>query len=182
LTACSNDSSNQLLQELRSGNVVLYMRHAATDDVKEGPAKSYEDCSWQRNLNAKGKAQGQAIGEAVRALKLPVDTVLASPMCRTMETARLVFGKAQPEVVLRRGGGVRADGLLDVTPIVRMWEQPPPPGRITAIVGHENPEFGFKPLLEMGETAVMRPKGSSYELIGRVMPEQWSRWAGSTGK
>ena len=57
--------------------------------------KSYEDCASQRNLTDKGRGEARAIGEHVKRLGIPIGTVLASPFCRTMETARLAFGKAQ---------------------------------------------------------------------------------------
>ena len=45
-------------------------------------------------LADRGRAEARALGEHVQCLRIPIDEVLASPFCRTMETARLAFGKA----------------------------------------------------------------------------------------
>ena len=58
-----------------------------TDDLR--------DCSRQRNLSAEGRDESRAIGVAFRRLRIPVGRVLASPFCRTRDTARLAFGSAR---------------------------------------------------------------------------------------
>ena len=70
--------------------------------------KSFEDCATQRNLTDKGRAEARALGEHVKRLKIPIGEVLASPFCRTMETARLAFGKARATNDVR-GGPLSAD-------------------------------------------------------------------------
>jgi hypothetical protein len=46
----------------------------------------------------------RAIGEAIRALDVPIGPVLASPLCRTVETAVLAFGFAEKSMATRDGG------------------------------------------------------------------------------
>src|SRR5499427_7383665 len=97
-------SSRQLLADLRRGGYVLYFRHAATDfSQNDERMTSYEDCASQRNLIDQGRAAARGAGATIRELKIPVDRVLASPFCRTLETAQLLFGRVEkmPEV---RGG------------------------------------------------------------------------------
>lgn len=60
-----------LVQALQKGGYVIYFRHADTD----GPA--LQDYSKQRTLSQAGRDQAQAIGEAFRALQIPVNSVLA---------------------------------------------------------------------------------------------------------
>src|SRR5258706_9621035 len=85
-----------LVTALRAGGLTLYVRHGATDlSQSDRQGDRYEDCSKQRNLTDAGRTQAVAIGAAIRALGLPVGEVLASPFCRTMETARLAFGRAE---------------------------------------------------------------------------------------
>src|SRR5919106_4299442 len=44
-----------IVQELRKGGYVLYMRHASTDfSQNDAGMTSYEDCTTQRNLTDKG--------------------------------------------------------------------------------------------------------------------------------
>src|SRR5687767_15994385 len=90
------EPSAQLIEKLRAGGYVLYLRHTSTDfGQNDSRMKGYEDCENQRNLTDKGRDEARAIASHMKRLKIPVGAVLASPFCRTMETARLAFGKAQ---------------------------------------------------------------------------------------
>ena len=55
--------------------------------------QGYDDCANQRLLNDTGRRDARAIGQRIRQLRLAEGEVLASPMCRTMEHARLVFAR-----------------------------------------------------------------------------------------
>ena len=72
-----------LVAALREGGYVLFMRHAR--QVNPQP----EDCS-PRNLSAEGQAEASKVGQALRALKIPIGAVRASPLCRASITARLM--------------------------------------------------------------------------------------------
>src|SRR5256885_16236611 len=80
----------QLLAELRKGGYILYFRHAATDmSQSDERMKSFEDCANQRNLIDRGRSDARKAAAAIRRLGIPVERVLASPFCRTVETAQL---------------------------------------------------------------------------------------------
>ena len=98
----------ELVDALRDGGHVLYLRHAETPEDGTDQPGSIGDCSRQRLLTDAGRADARAIGEAVRALGVPVGAVLASPYCRTVETAELAFGRAVVE-----------EGLVTPTPETR---------------------------------------------------------------
>ena len=90
--APSQVSGAALLSALRGGGYVLYFRHAATDfSQNDDQMTGYEDCAKQRNLTDRGRADARAMGVAIAALGIPVGDVIASPFCRTQETARLIF-------------------------------------------------------------------------------------------
>src|SRR3982750_2906975 len=57
---------------LRRGGYVLALRHAATDQSMADTTSDLGDCSKQRNLSAAGRRQAQAIGRALRRLRIPV--------------------------------------------------------------------------------------------------------------
>ena len=84
----------RLVERLREGGYVLAFRHAATDSGVD-TTSDLSDCSRQRNLNAEGRRQSRDIGRAFRRLGIPVGRVLASPFCRTRDTARLAFGRVR---------------------------------------------------------------------------------------
>ncbi len=103
-------SPAQLLADLRHGGYILYFRHAATDfSQNDEKMKSYEDCAEQRNLVDQGRADARAAGAAIRQLGIPVERVLASPFCRTVETAQLLFGRVEKMTEVRGGPAVEKD-------------------------------------------------------------------------
>jgi hypothetical protein len=82
-----------LVQALRAGGHNIYFRHAATDwsaDDHVVAAGDWESCDPKkiRQLSAAGRETARRVGEAMRVLGIPVGQVLASPYCRTVETAR----------------------------------------------------------------------------------------------
>src|SRR5215475_3764539 len=72
----------ELLTALRAGGYILYFRHADTDHTqRDSRGMDLNDCAAQRNLSQRGRDNARAIGEALRALGIPIMTVLASPLC-----------------------------------------------------------------------------------------------------
>src|SRR5690242_21959049 len=87
---------------LLRGGYVLYFRHASTDfGQNDDQMSGFEDCARQRNLTEPGRGEARAIGTAIRRLGVPIGDVLASPFCRTRETAELVFGRASVDPRVR---------------------------------------------------------------------------------
>jgi hypothetical protein len=161
-----------LVQMLREGGYVLYMRHAATDfSQSDARMTSYEDCDSQRNLTEKGREEARQIGAHVKRLGIPIGDVLASPYCRTMETARLAFGKARASNDVRGGpvDATRYDALKKLLSTdVRKGEN-------RVISSHGNPfqAIAGSPYLAEGEIAVVRPEGSGFSVIARIRPQDW---------
>lgn len=86
---------------LRSGDRVVFIRHAVTDSgVGDPEGFRLGDCGTQRNLSAQGRADAKNIGEAFRSRNIPVADVLSSRWCRCLDTANLAFGKVQPAAML----------------------------------------------------------------------------------
>jgi phosphohistidine phosphatase SixA len=76
---------------LRQGGHVAFMRHAeAPGGAGDPPGFRLDDCSTQRNLSAKGRADAQAVGKNLRAKGVAVARLLSSPWCRCVDTARLM--------------------------------------------------------------------------------------------
>lgn len=89
---------------LAKGGQVLVIRHGlTTPGVGDPPGFRLEDCATQRNLSEEGRAEARKLGAALKARKVPLGEVLASPWCRCVETARLAFG-----------GSTRWDALSNV--------------------------------------------------------------------
>jgi Histidine phosphatase superfamily (branch 1) len=76
---------------LRQGDHVALMRRAkAPEGAGDPPGFRLDDCSTQRNLSPKGRADAQAVGQRLRAKGVAVAKLLSSPWCRCVDTARLL--------------------------------------------------------------------------------------------
>jgi phosphohistidine phosphatase SixA len=165
----------ELLAQLRKGGYVLYFRHAATDfSQNDERMKSYEDCASQRNLIDKGRSDARAIGAAIRELRIPVERVLASPFCRTVETAQLLFGHAEKMQEVRGGPSAPA-GSERYAALRKILATPVRAGSNLAVVSHGNPFYSVAgpPYLAEGEAAVIRPLGADFQVIARIRIDSW---------
>jgi hypothetical protein len=97
--------------------------------------------------------------------------VFASPLCRTMDTARLMLGRATPKAEMRESEGADYPGLkqLQATPVAA--------GSNCWLIGHSNPfrAVADAPHLAEGEAAVIRPGGTGWTVVARVMPADWAQ-------
>lgn len=173
-------SGQPLLNVLRAGGYAIYFRHAATDMAQQDrPAFDAADCAAQRNLSAAGREQAARIGAAIQVLRLPITEILASPYCRTMETARLVAGTPTATEAIR-GKASTTPGAPDYSALARLLATPAPPTGLRVIVGHGN---GFRaaagePHLQEGEAAVLRAvEGGGWVVIARLLPADWDALA-----
>ena len=165
----------ELLSELRKGGYVIYLRHTSTnfsrDDVK---SRNDDDCDNQRPLTDKGREEARQIGAAFRELKIPVGKILASPRCRTMETALLAFGPPEKSSEARAGpASPSSDDRY--APLRALLSAPVKPGTNTVIASHGNPFYATAgaPYLAEGEAAIVRPLGKDFEIIARVRHDAW---------
>ena len=162
---------------LRQGGYVIYFRHTATDFSKNDAAStSYGDCGNQRLLSKAGQSEAVAIGQRISTLKLPVTEVLASPMCRTMDTATRLFGRATPQPDMREGeaGGIGGGG--DYPGLKSLLAAPVAAGSNRWLVGHGSPfrAIAGAPHLAEGEAAVIRPEGTRWRVVARLLPTDWA--------
>ena len=170
------EPSPEVLAQLRQGGYVLFLRHTSTDfGQDDSRMKSFEDCATQRNLTDKGRAEARALGEHVKRLNIPIGEVLASPFCRTMETARLAFGKARATNEVR-GGPLSADDPKRYEPLRILLGTQPAAGTNTVLSSHGNPfrAVAGPPYLAEGEIAVVRPEGGeTFSVIARIRLTDW---------
>jgi len=165
----------ELADALKKGGLVLYVRHTATDfSQNDAKSRGPTDCANQRNLLDKGRQDARRIGTALKTLGVPLGRVLASPTCRTVETGKLVFGRAEPTTDVR-GGPVAADDPARYAALRALLSTPLGAGKNLAISSHGNPFFGVAgpPYLGEGEMAVVRPLGADFEVYARIRVEDW---------
>ena len=182
-----------LVAALREGGYNIYFRHAATDwsqndqVAKEGDWDSC-DPGRMRQLSEAGLKTAGAIGDAFRALQIPVGQVFASPYCRTIETARYMrLGPVETTTdimnmrVAEYFGGTSA--IAERTR--RRLAMHPRAGTNTVLAAHGNvlvTATGVYP--QEAEAIVFRPEDNgSYSFVARISPQEWARLvAGYSGR
>jgi hypothetical protein len=140
---------------------------------------SYDDCTKQRNLTEQGRVEARAIGAAIAKLQIPIGDVLASPFCRTRETARLIFGRETPSLAVR-GGPAATENADRYTDLRKLLSTPVPRGVNLAIASHGNPfrAVAGTPYLAEGEAAVIEPRGKDgFRIVARITKDGWAALA-----
>lgn len=172
-------SGERLVEELREGGYVIVLRHTATTEGGVDDPTRLEDCASQRNLSEEGRAQATALGDAVEELDVPVGQVLASPYCRTLDTATLAFGEdVEKEPALLPLPGTGATGNDEaVIAVERLLATEPADGTNTVLVTHVSviePVTGATP--DEGGATVLRPEGDGdFRIVAEIPPAGWAR-------
>jgi phosphohistidine phosphatase SixA len=154
---------------LVSGSHVALVRHGnAPPGYGDPPGFKIDDCATQRNLDELGRAQARAVGEAFRQQGVQVDKILSSPLCRCLETARLMALGPVESVLAVASSDRSPEGLPALKQMVANWRGP---GTLV-LVTHA---FTVKSLVgimpEQAEIMVVRPKPSDQAgmvLVGRI--------------
>ncbi|WP_219837336.1 histidine phosphatase family protein [Paenibacillus sp. R14(2021)] len=176
--------SSSLLQSLQQGGYILYVRHGEANEGEDQPNLTFRDCSTQRNLSQAGKEEAIAYGETLRRLHIPVlAPVLASPFCRTRETAELAFGQEKVQVdpfwisIYRLSGDVPLEEqATTLSALTYFLEKIPKKGSNQVIIAHSFPKgIGLGEISNLG-SVVVKPKGigKGYEIIDRISLQELS--------
>jgi phosphohistidine phosphatase SixA len=171
----------QLVQALRAGGHGLYFRHGKTDlSTRDADRSSLAHCATQRVLSDEGRVQMTEIGQHFKRLRIPVGTVLASPYCRTLDTARLAFGKVTAEPELSHT--VTADAATTrrrAAALSKLLATEPAPGTNTVLSGHTGnlqEAAGIWPSPE-GVVIVFKPDGrGSSQYVATIDPTRWAQF------
>jgi phosphohistidine phosphatase SixA len=178
LAGCGDDDSSTaakdaaLAKPLKQGGVVLVMRHAKTENTTDR-VETIGDCTTQRNLSEEGREQARQIGRDIKALGVPVDKVLASPLCRAKDTADLAFGHSTARMALLSAGEEATPADERRIRKLRAMSSAPA-GSTTVLVTHTGNIGGaFDLSVEEGEVVVVRDG----KVLGTVKPDDWKRLA-----
>ncbi len=174
-----------LVEALRAGGYNFYLRHMATnwsqhDTVHEADDWLSCDSNLMRQLSSTGRDTANAVGKAIRLLGIPIGKVLASPYCRTVESARLMqLGEVEitTDVMnLRAAGYFGGRASIVATARARLGTSPEP-GTNTLIAAHGNVAREATAVYPAeGEIIVFQPDGDAgFNYIARVKPADWSR-------
>lgn len=157
---------------LRGGGQVVLIRHAlTTPGVGDPEGMKIDNCSTQRNLSDEGRAHARQLGDAFRQRGIVVGRLLSSPWCRSLETAKLAFGKT-PDVTPALGNlfgrsGETARQLAELRPLAG---QKPANGN-TVMVSHGSTIVALTGISPgTGEMVVLTPQGGGrFRVAGRMI-------------
>lgn len=171
-----------LREALRSGGLVIVMRHASSPRERPDMAAANPDNPGrERQLDQAGRETAAAMGTALRLLGIRVGATYSSPAYRALETARLAgLGSVEPVGELDVPGGMGADpstlGPQAAWLRARVAQAPPAGTHVFVITHAPNVSAAFPQDaagLADGEALVFRPGGAQPGLIARVRIEHW---------
>lgn len=163
-------ASEASLETLREGGIVAIFRHARAPGIGDPPNFRLGDCTTQRNLSAEGRNQAKKIGEQFRTQNIPVERVLSSRWCRSLDTARQAFGAlAEPFPPLDSffaGQGHEEQQTREVREIVSGWRSK----GVLVLVTHQVNITALTGIFPAeGEVLLLKPKlDSGFDVIGRI--------------
>ncbi|MET3699732.1 histidine phosphatase superfamily protein (branch 1) [Bacillus oleivorans] len=172
-----------ILDLLRKGGFRLYARHGEATLGEDQPYLNFDSCFTQRNLSDRGRRQALYYGAALRNLQIPISyPIVASPFCRTKETAQLAFGSTNVQMdpfwieiykLNRNLSNIEQKRILDSLRTV--LEIKPPYGSNQVIIAHSFPKgIGLGQIPHMG-TVIVWPKGQGkgYEIFDKLSLSDW---------
>lgn len=160
----------QDLSVLQRPGVVALMRHALAPGTGDPPEFELGDCTTQRNLDSRGRAQATRIGEAIRAADVTFDHVWTSQWCRARDTAELLqLGNVVEVPPLNSFFAGRGDRAAQTDAIMGRIKTLPRDARVLLVTHQVNITAlsGARP--GSGEIVVTRRDGAGgLEVVGRV--------------
>jgi phosphohistidine phosphatase SixA len=167
----ADDSKDAWAALVKGGHVVLIRHGNAPPGYGDPPGFKIDDCTTQRNLDELGREQAGHLGGAFRNHGVRVDRILSSPVCRCLETARLMaVGPVESSWALVPDRDPNAPArLLELKEMVSTWRGP---GTLVLVTHAFTVRglLGFLPI--QGEIVVLKPapgNGSGADLVGRLI-------------
>lgn len=162
---------------LAAGGHVALVRHAeTTPGVGDPPGWTLDDCATQRSLNEAGRRVAVALGDALRARRIRIDTVLSSAWCRCRETASLMevgVMSIEPALANLFGQAPRApEQSAALRARIAAWRGPGTlvmvshGSTILAATG-SNPAFAETVVVAPGQTSA-----GNIRVVGRIRPPE----------
>lgn len=160
--------------ELTQPGAVVLFRHATAPGIGDPAGFRLNDCSTQRNLDDKGRAEARRLGEQFRSRKVTVGAVLSSQWCRGRETARLAFGseavKDEPAFnsFFSRSAGISEQQTAQARAILARWRGP---GTLVVVTHQVNITALTGAYATSAEGVVLRPAADgSLKVVGSITP------------
>lgn len=169
------DDSTEAWTALVKGGHVAVIRHGNAPPGYGGdpPGFRFDDCKTQRNLDDIGREQARALGEAFRKHGVRVDRILASPVCRCLETGQLMaVGSVETSWALLPDTGSTEVRVVELRELVSSWRGP---GTLVLVTHALTVGRLARLFPEQAETLGLQPTPGSRQggsLVGRIAPPQ----------
>ena len=165
-------TGSALVGALKQGGYVIVMRHAQSPrEAPDDRTANSDNTTRERQLDEAGRAGAAAMGNAIRALAIPIGATLSSPTYRAMETVRLARLPTPQRVDELGDRGRSMQGVTD---------EESPAGTNTILVTHlpnitrAFPQYSTG--VDDGDALVFGPDGKGgATLVGRVEIADWPR-------
>jgi len=172
-TALMAEDAKEAWEALAKGGRIALIRHANAPPGFGGdpPGFRLDDCTTQRNLDDKGRAQSKALGEAFRYHGVRVDRIVSSPVCRCIDTATLMaVGQVVSSWALLPDRDAARPRLRELKELIASWRGS---GTLVLVTHGFTIEalIGFIP--EQAEVIVLRPTPGvepGAHVVGRIAP------------
>jgi phosphohistidine phosphatase SixA len=180
--AQSTTGDAALVQALRAGGLVLVMRHASSPrDLPTPQTAKPGNTKLERQLDDAGVRGATAVGEALRALRVPITRLLSSPTYRTLETVRVakLTGVTAAEELGDNGGSMAGITEAQAEWLRAQAAMAPRTGNTLLVTHQPNVALAFPTWGEVvaeGEMVALRPDGrGGSSVVGRIRVEDWAR-------
>ena len=167
--------AGDLIEALKQGGYVVYMRHAATDHTQKDLDRSdLTNCTAQRNLSARGRDDAARIASIMRELGIPVSTVYSSPYCRARDTAAFLSDSVQidPNLQFSISKDVEESARLGEYLYQKMLRQGDGNHHTLLHTSNLRDGLGIWPKPE-GVMVVFRLSGGQLVYRGQISPDDW---------
>ena len=126
-TSVKADSNQNLVNELKKGGKLIFIRHAYAPGSGDPNNFKINDCSTQRNLNNLGREQARKIGNFFIDKDILIKRIYSSEWCRCKETALIAFNKFETKNFLNsffseKFAHNRSSQILNFKKFIKNWD------------------------------------------------------------
>ncbi|HEY0962771.1 MAG TPA: histidine phosphatase family protein [Pseudomonadales bacterium] len=168
------------IDALRAGGLVIVMRHASSPrDLPDASTVLADNANGERQLDAQGRNDAEAMGAALRRLEIPIGSVESSPAYRALQTARLA-GFADIATAVELGNeGMQAAGANHGAWLRERVARGADSGNALLITHGPNVNAAFPEYAQgmgEGEALILEPRGADApRLVARATIGAWTR-------
>jgi broad specificity phosphatase PhoE len=171
VAAAVTADADDLTRTVESGGHVLMIRHAYAPGTGDPENFKIGDCSTQRNLNDRGRAQARNIGRWFRLRGIDDARVFSSQWCRCLETAELIgLGPVSELPALNSFFDRPQDAEPNLAALREFLAKQPEDGKLILLVTHFVTISGItSESVSSGEGVLLRLTGAGgVDVLGRL--------------